>query len=1083
MASSPRPRPPLMRAGSSVRGRPATFRVSIRGLTAHGVGDDTPDRARRPLLRIDFDSFVKTLTGEGTSRSATAPHTHVWPDYPVLTFEYTTGFADALSRKFLSFTLLDHNEYSSDEVLGVVELDLLTVAGGPVAHRLPIRDGTRTVGALSFSVVMEEVVSPLQVQVAGVGLAGPGDPSVSIEMGVAASNGAPLTQGCKGGGASPWAPPILSLPSVGDALAASLVFTVRKGAGMLGSASLPLKSAMSFVPGAVVPWRVALGAPGAAALTGTLHLPFVPCYAQMVGGLHTETGITGATFVLPPDRLTHRPSCPNEAESGGAGTPTAASAGSARAFSAAAIDAIPLSRLVYTPGSSTAPPIDSRLFGGAPGLPLCWVRRVDAATSTVAFENLDYNAVEPRLPTDAEYVISVPPSEQGPLGLCLEPNFSGLARVGWRSGRRNSGTNIGAVVRSVKPGTFLASSGVVRPGHHLIAINGSSTLTLSFDETVAALRATDRPIVLRLHNPHAVPADFATAAASMAAPASVLHPLAPLSVGGVTVQGNVNLQKLDGLGRKNAAEAVRTLDMALGALGRMAATQPASDAAGEDAAAAQERADFQAAVRDSGMLHTLSAVITGQAADALTGAGHRVDGDDVQGPPRTTDTSAMLALQALSVLTGTDDATLNRPDAPAFAAGSSALLRQRALAMSGEGLLNRTIEAVGTRNSPAFAGAAVHTVNTIMQTYGLGGVAAGLTGSNLVTLQSVTRKSDYLPVRAGAELTIAVLSSEFPYQDGKGFLVLVAAAVNAINSMTAAGLARACTPDGRLVTMNRGAPMSGPPPPVVVAATDAMIRADRASRLLDDAAVVAPSQELCAAIMPCLAAHAHDPFFAAGLLSCAAKLSVVPQVAAALAMDGTLNLADSICGMFHADARICEVLPALYFNVGRDLEFSEAILNAGGVPRIISIARARMRHVTSSTGSPCSWPPPGREREVGEVVVLEGEDRYAREHNAVSPRLVRVCVNVLINLACHRPPTAAGTSVQQIERFGGVQLLGDVLSSNLDEPKVVTSVLNAAANIAFKNRGVQLAIGELMLDAVILAGWQYNAESQLICSA
>jgi hypothetical protein len=388
-----------------------------------------------------------------------------------------------------------------------------------------------------------------------------------------------------------------------------------------------------------------------------------------------------------------------------------------------------------------------------------------------------------------------------------------------------------------------------------------------------------------------------------------------------------------------------------------------------------------------------------------------------------------------------------------------------------------------------------------MRVYGLragatgpNGGGAGLDVSSLLTLQSALRRAEFQPVMTDAPPIVAALVGEFPHQDGAGFLKLVAYAAQAVAGMTSATVSRAKSPEGTTYYVT-GAASGWEMPPAMTVAMDALKAADRASRLLDDAAVIPAaaggvSGGTLRELVVALHGQIDDAYVAAVLLSCVAKLTAHPLNAAAIVAQGLLPTIQAAVERHASDMRVAEVAPLIYFNVGRDLDASDALVAAGAVTRVVAIAHAWMKHAASSTGSPAPWAPEGSEDEVGEVIVLEGQDRYARERNAVRPRLVRTCVNVLINLACARKPLSAATGgyaghmpVDVIVASGGVQLLADVLLGHLTDAPVVTAVLNAAANVAFKNPAVQLALGERMMDAVLLAGWQFGGDAQLLSMA
>ena len=97
--------------------------------------------------------------------------------------------------------------------------------------------------------------------------------------------------------------------------------------------------------------------------------------------------------------------------------------------------------------------------------------------------------------------------EAGSLGLSLMPNVSGKTTTGQASGRRMSGFDHGAVVEDLTREGGVAGqaerSGLVAPGHHITAINGESTMDLTFDKTLQKLSAAARPVQIVFEVPHA----------------------------------------------------------------------------------------------------------------------------------------------------------------------------------------------------------------------------------------------------------------------------------------------------------------------------------------------------------------------------------------------------------------------------------------------------------------------------------------------------------------------------------------------------------------------------------------------------
>jgi hypothetical protein len=133
-------------------------------------------------------------------------------------------------------------------------------------------------------------------------------------------------------------------------------------------------------------------------------------------------------------------------------------------------------------------------------LPPAW-ERVMGTDGRTYYRNRVLGTMEAQLPTERTYELEF---GEGPLGLDLEANWSGRARLGFPSGRRMSGQEAGAVVRQVVEGYQAHATGRIKPGHHLVAINGSSVLGLSSEQTIHALRSASRPIRLAFEDPYAL---------------------------------------------------------------------------------------------------------------------------------------------------------------------------------------------------------------------------------------------------------------------------------------------------------------------------------------------------------------------------------------------------------------------------------------------------------------------------------------------------------------------------------------------------------------------------------------------------
>jgi hypothetical protein len=147
----------------------ATFDVELRDFRVVGwspaatPGDGSGASPPPPsaFLRLAFDAgafahetaAVRALGGP----SAGSPGGDVvFPD--ALSFEYSTGYGDALARKRLVVEAFAARAHAAAERLGALSVTLHTLATGPVSHALPLRDapGMRPRAALHFTCVMRQ---------------------------------------------------------------------------------------------------------------------------------------------------------------------------------------------------------------------------------------------------------------------------------------------------------------------------------------------------------------------------------------------------------------------------------------------------------------------------------------------------------------------------------------------------------------------------------------------------------------------------------------------------------------------------------------------------------------------------------------------------------------------------------------------------------------------------------------------------------------------------------------------------------------------------------------------------------------
>ena len=1124
-------------------------------------------------MKIVFDNF-KTVQTAVRARELNPR----WDDS--FSFAYSTRYADCLARKFCVFEVYDHNNFSANALIGHAKVDLHTLATGCAAQELVVRDGRKVRGTLFADVRFEEVAEAASLRfdklfvegkdaAATAALERLKDAQIVLD-GPAAQHlpSTPFAGALLRSAGWPRPPPVALRGSVPEIMANFVDITIVAPAGrdVVAAGRLLLANWRSFVSGEMVDFLVPLdataagksaGLGGGLVARGSLTFAGLPGFSQLEGGVRVLDGSIRGGAVGFPDL----PNLPKmqlfdaagrefsagimardfAAKRGKVAGALAKAAPSTRTLltkdgvSERAAVPVDLSKPLYTPGVAgmKAPPAPvERLFGGAPNFPVCWVRRENPATQEVAFENLCTGLVETALPIDSEFVVTIAASATGPLGLQMEANFSGRERFGVRSGRRNSGFDLGAVVRAVKPDTILSRVGRLRPGHHLISVNGAACDRLNFADTVAQLKAAGRPLVMRFHDPYAVPPNVA----ALAVKSNVNEKQATGSnqtLGGRRLDHTMLAKKHAG-NKKQVQMAQETLAIALKMLGKF-------DVAKADAAAArggsEEAEQLVGALNDPGLMRTVTASATGNAMDAAPAQVReeleRANRERAALEKRKADRESTAPLTAVEEereraavaeeldnrdAEQDDEAEASRPVTSEAAAESAvaalrnlgtgggvdaaadadvrALVEERATKMAKAGVWARVLDAVAKRGAPGFSAAAVGGVAAVASAHeGVAMKDLGLDGQALIAVQNAARRIEFK-----GEMIEAVkglgrgLASENEDQDGEGYLRLVAECVEGIAAFTNQHHSRVLAKDGSTVYTTAGG-SDTTMPAAMRGVFDKLVRLDRLTRVIDDNAVTPGTRvsvSVSGASVPLLKAlpfaiegQESDSFIVSVLLGCAAKLAYLPSNSHVMLEEGQLlNIVDQTLALHPRDLRMSECVAALYFNVGRELDNSASLLQAGVVAKVTALARAYLKSRQTFTGSVCSWPPAGKEAEVGETIVLPSSVKLARDKNMLRPRLVRSCINVLINLACYRKPVASGTtSVDLIVSCRGVELLGEVLLAHISDASVVTSVLNCAANIAFKNREVQLAIGQSMTDAIVLSGWSFQRDATLLSMA
>ncbi|CAE7849791.1 dwwA, partial [Symbiodinium sp. KB8] len=487
----------------------AQFRVRIYGLS--GTGLQLPSGESNIQLKVNFDGYK-----EFTTEARTLDANPSWSDD--VEFQYHTRHARSLSQKRLRFTLQSTSSgffRTSTRDWGEAVVDLHTLATGPVDHKnIRILDGSSPRGSLNFSVVMEQAITAT-VNFADVAITGNHAASQGQVMLQFAYTGhekyTEKTVCTEAGGPRFAFLPQLRLSTVFSTFTSSSIsFWLRGVTGsssmgdVLASASLQTSNTPIFTDGKPSSFALTLHTPtgqAAGQMTGRMWYTQTPDYLQMAGGYHTEAGIYGASFVIP--NLPDKPKCYVQ---GAASAPASQGRGRLAGLGAALVGARPQQPSPGARGGLSTGHLGAQIavralgrkLGGdspAPGstvvLPHAWDRRVDPKSGRAYFFNTATSTSTWQLPTQSTFEVSF--MHAGPLGLELVRNWSGRRESGKPSGRRYSGQDRGAVVRSVAPGSQAAHVTTpqrIQPGMHLICINRGTTLQWDLATTLGVLRRT-----------------------------------------------------------------------------------------------------------------------------------------------------------------------------------------------------------------------------------------------------------------------------------------------------------------------------------------------------------------------------------------------------------------------------------------------------------------------------------------------------------------------------------------------------------------------------------------------------------------
>ncbi|EGG16719.1 WW domain-containing protein [Cavenderia fasciculata] len=255
---------------------------------------------RNLYATLDFDGFKQMKTDITTS---TKEGKAAWSQR--FDFQYETKYIHKLNMKHFKLNLYKKKSLSADSLVGSVLVDLYTLATGPIDHDILLTKASMGVGRARFKLQMVHV-SRIRINVDHIAItnlhksitSGSSDCTNYLEYSLNNNhiNSSPKIEGSL---CPTWMnlPPISQIISLKDLVDSQLHFTFKEKSlkdKTLGQLVLPIKNIFSFIEGDtkhINTWLVSMDNEKIADLFVKIQFNEIPQLAQMLEGIHTETGI------------------------------------------------------------------------------------------------------------------------------------------------------------------------------------------------------------------------------------------------------------------------------------------------------------------------------------------------------------------------------------------------------------------------------------------------------------------------------------------------------------------------------------------------------------------------------------------------------------------------------------------------------------------------------------------------------------------------------------------------------------------------------------------------------------------------
>lgn len=440
------------------------------------------------------------------------------------------------------------------------------------------------------------------------------------------------------------------------------------------------------------------------------------------------------------------------------------------------------------------------------------------------------------------------------------------------------------------------------------------------------------------------------------------------------------------------------------------------------------------------------------------------------------------ALRVIARLAG-----LYAPKGPGTEEAAS-LHKARIHAMAKLGVFNAA--ALALRSQPTnltFAREAVLLLNGVCSVDEVGVAGAGLKQEALLAMQATVKsfQGDQVVQEAGSEL-VAVLSEVYAGQSGRVFGVKCGGASEQAKDCR---VTRHKSSDGSHYEYQLGPGERVRECPAEFATMmEGLVKLNDMSRMLDETAVVAVPADVIQRMVDGIHAHAHDPGVS-GILICAlGKLAENEENHPALMKAKIVETCKSLLATHEEDAKVCSGIAAVLQPLSFDPDCTIAISDSGCTRELVKMTERFKGFMTRFCGPPMSWPMEGHEAENQEPLMATGAG--AEEKNTLDPRLAKVCVQTLANLACaneEEPAEASNPafkgktprSVDVIVQAKGIATFGSLMKEHMDNPRLLEDAMCALSNIAYVSVDIQLEIGRVCIDTVIAVAMNFHSDEHL----